>query len=94
MIAALIWDVDGTLVDTAAHHFTAWQRFAQEIEKPFTRADFAATFGMRNPEILRRLFEPDADDDNWKSEVINPDACQECFACVENCPEEAITFED
>ncbi|MFM8271765.1 MAG: HAD family hydrolase [Gemmata sp.] len=62
-IPAIIWDVDGTLVDTAAHHFAAWQRFAQEIEKPFTRADFAATFGMRNPEILRRLFEPDADDD-------------------------------
>lgn len=59
---AIIWDVDGTLVDTAAHHFEAWRRFAAEIGRPFTRADFAATFGMRNPEILRQLFDPDADD--------------------------------
>jgi beta-phosphoglucomutase len=58
----VIWDVDGTLVDTAEQHFRAWQRLAAELGKPFTRADFAATFGMRNPEIIRRLFFPDADD--------------------------------
>ncbi|MBY0458621.1 MAG: HAD family phosphatase [Gemmataceae bacterium] len=59
---AIIWDVDGTLVDTADQHFRAWERFAEEIARPFTRADFAATFGMRNPEIIRKLFFPDADD--------------------------------
>jgi len=62
MTPAIIWDVDGTLVDTAAHHFQAWADFAAQIGRPFTRADFAATFGMRNPEILRKLFDPDADD--------------------------------
>ena len=59
---AIIWDVDGTLVDTAEQHFRAWSRLAAEIGKPFTRADFAATFGMRNPDIIRKLFFPDADD--------------------------------
>ena len=59
---AIIWDVDGTLVDTADQHFRAWTRLASEIGRPFTRADFAATFGMRNPDIIRRLFLPDADD--------------------------------
>jgi len=59
---AIIWDVDGTLVDTAEQHFRAWARLATEIGQPFTRADFAATFGMRNPEIIRKLFFPDADD--------------------------------
>ena len=59
---AIIWDVDGTLVDTAEQHFRAWTLLAAEIDKPFTRADFAATFGMRNPEILRKLFFADADD--------------------------------
>lgn len=58
---AIIWDVDGTLVDTAEQHFRAWTRLASEIGQPFTRADFAATFGMRNPEIIRKLFFPDAD---------------------------------
>jgi beta-phosphoglucomutase len=51
-----IWDVDGTLVDTADLHFEAWRRVAEEKSRPFTRADFAATFGQRNPEILRALF--------------------------------------
>jgi beta-phosphoglucomutase-like phosphatase (HAD superfamily) len=59
---AIIWDVDGTLVDTAEQHFRAWSRLAAEIGQPFTRADFAATFGMRNPEIIRKLFYSDVDD--------------------------------
>jgi beta-phosphoglucomutase len=54
---AVIWDVDGTLVDTAELHFAAWVRLARELGKPFTRADFTATFGRRNPEIIRALFD-------------------------------------
>src|SRR5262245_21439040 len=53
---AVIWDVDGTLVDTAELHYRAWVQLAKELQKPFTRADFVATFGRRNPEILRQLF--------------------------------------
>src|SRR5438128_2713422 len=53
---AAIWDVDGTLVDTAELHFQAWTILAHELDEPFTRADFAATFGRRNPEIIRQLF--------------------------------------
>jgi beta-phosphoglucomutase len=53
---AVLWDVDGTLVDTAEMHFQAWERMAKEMGRPFTREDFAATFGRRNPEIIRFLF--------------------------------------
>jgi beta-phosphoglucomutase len=53
---AAIWDMDGTLVDTAELHFQAWAIVAGELGLPFTRADFAATFGRRNPEIIRQLF--------------------------------------
>jgi beta-phosphoglucomutase len=53
---AVIWDVDGTLVDTAELHFQAWVALAREIDKPFTRTDFAGTFGWRNPEIIPKLF--------------------------------------
>ncbi len=60
--AAAIWDVDGTLVDTAELHYRAWVELAAAIGKPFTRADFAATFGRRNPEIIRALFDPHATD--------------------------------
>ena len=52
---AAIWDVDGTLVDTAEMHFAAWADLAAEIGRPFSRADFAATFGRRNPEIIRAI---------------------------------------
>ncbi len=53
---AILWDVDGTLVDTAELHFQAWLTLANELGKPFTRNDFAGTFGWRNPEIIPKLF--------------------------------------
>lgn len=56
MSGAVIWDVDGTLVDTAELHFQAWEATARELNRPFSRADFAATFGRRNPEIIHQLF--------------------------------------
>jgi beta-phosphoglucomutase len=52
----VIWDVDGTLVDTAEMHFAAWVKLANEMGRPFSREDFAATFGRRNPEIINFLF--------------------------------------
>jgi len=63
---AVIWDVDGTLVDTGELHFRAWQKFFGEMEQPFTRQHFADTFGRRNPEILRELIRPDLTDDEVK----------------------------
>ncbi len=54
--AGVIWDVDGTLVDTAELHFDAWVKLAAELNRPFTRQDYAATFGRRNPEIIHYLF--------------------------------------
>jgi beta-phosphoglucomutase len=53
---AVIWDVDGTLVDTAELHFRAWLELCRGLGHNFTRAEFAATFGRRNPEIIRELF--------------------------------------
>lgn len=53
---AVLWDVDGTLVDTGELHFAAWEEICAELGRDFTRADFAATFGHRNPEIFEYLF--------------------------------------
>jgi beta-phosphoglucomutase len=52
----IIWDMDGTLVDTAELHFAAWSAVCHENNRLFTRAEFAATFGRRNPEIVAYLF--------------------------------------
>lgn len=59
---AAIWDMDGTLVDTAELHFRAWVELTSQIGKPFSHADFQATFGRRNPEIIRQLFDAHATD--------------------------------
>jgi beta-phosphoglucomutase len=52
----VIWDVDGTLLDSGEMHFNSWVNLAQELGKPFTPEDFRQTFGRRNPEIIRQLF--------------------------------------
>jgi beta-phosphoglucomutase len=54
--SGILWDVDGTLVDTAELHFQAWTELCRDLDYPFSRADFAATFGRRNPEIIHHLF--------------------------------------
>lgn len=55
-VQGVIWDLDGTLVDTSAQHFTAWEQVAKERGQPFDQDIFARTFGRRNPEILGILF--------------------------------------
>jgi beta-phosphoglucomutase len=77
----VIWDMDGTLVDTAELHFAAWVRICEERGRPFSRADFAATFGRRNPEILRHLFgdglsETELADLGDRKEVLYRDAAR------------------
>jgi beta-phosphoglucomutase len=53
---AVIWDVDGTLVDTGELHFEAWVKMSDQLGRPYTRDDFTVTFGRRNPEIMKFLF--------------------------------------
>ena len=47
-----IFDMDGVLVDSTEAHYVAWHQFGQEVGKPFDRALFDKTFGMRNFEII------------------------------------------
>jgi beta-phosphoglucomutase len=53
---AVIWDMDGTLVDTAELHYAAWVEVCAARGRGMSRSEFAATFGRRNPEILPSLF--------------------------------------
>lgn len=51
-IQAVIWDLDGVIIDSAQEHRLAWQRLAREEGVPFTDTDFWATFGKRNDDII------------------------------------------
>jgi len=62
MTLAVLWDVDGTLVDTATLHMRAWEKMFTEMNMTFTEQHFADTFGRRNPEILRQLIREDLTD--------------------------------
>ncbi len=55
MIEAILWDMDGVLVDTADLHFRAWRRLLSELGRSLTEEEFRATFGLRNDLILRDL---------------------------------------
>jgi beta-phosphoglucomutase family hydrolase len=55
MTEAVLWDLDGVLVDTAPFHFQAWQELFRSVGKGFDDADFRRTFGLRNDAILRDI---------------------------------------
>jgi len=50
---AVIWDMDGTIVNTAAQHFKAWQTVFRSRGIAFSREDFRKGFGLRNDDIIR-----------------------------------------
>ena len=55
-LRAVIWDLDGVIIDSAQEHRQAWQRLAQEEGIRFTDADFWATFGKRNDDIITKVW--------------------------------------
>ena len=53
---AVLWDMDGVLVDSGDFHFVAWaETVAREGLPPYTREQFNASFGMDNRGVLTRL---------------------------------------
>jgi beta-phosphoglucomutase len=55
-IQAIIWDLDGVIIDSANEHRLAWQRLAREEGISFSDADFRATFGKRNDAIFAEIW--------------------------------------
>jgi beta-phosphoglucomutase len=56
---AVIFDMDGVLVDSYQAHFVSWTRLYEELGVPYSEADFAADFGRTSRDILRRRFGED-----------------------------------
>jgi beta-phosphoglucomutase len=49
---AVLWDMDGVLVDSGEQHYQSWLQTLTELSIPFDREKFRQTFGMNNTRIL------------------------------------------
>jgi beta-phosphoglucomutase len=57
VIKALIFDLDGVIVDTAKYHYLAWKRLAEELNIPFTLDDNERLKGVSRMQSLEILLE-------------------------------------
>jgi beta-phosphoglucomutase len=58
---AVLWDLDGTLVDSEEYHWRAWRDTMSAEGIALTYEEFRSTFGQRNDAILRRWLGANAD---------------------------------
>ena len=52
---AVLWDMDGTLIDSEEQHWISWRNTLAKEGIVITRAQFLATFGQRNDSIIPQL---------------------------------------
>lgn len=52
---AVLWDLDGVLIDSGRLHYITWQKILEEAGFPFTEEDFKATFGRNNHGVLTHV---------------------------------------
>jgi HAD superfamily hydrolase (TIGR01509 family) len=60
---AVLWDMDGTLIDSEEYHWQSWQATMAHYGHPITRELFRASFGQRNDAILT----------NWLGSAATPE---------------------
>lgn len=73
---AVLWDLDGTLIDTVEYHWQAWRDTMAREGSTLTRARFLEAFGHRNDTALRVYFRPDLSD----SEIVRiGEAKEACY---------------
>lgn len=65
-LKAVLWDMDGVIVNTGEYHFKAWKDTLQQYDIPFSRETFRTTFGMNNKGILNLLL-----GDRYTKELYN-----------------------
>src|SRR5581483_795921 len=54
MTKSVLWDLDGTLIDSEQYHWLAWRDTMAAEGVALTRDQFLATFGLRNDAIVPR----------------------------------------
>jgi HAD superfamily hydrolase (TIGR01509 family) len=58
---AILWDLDGTLIDSHEYHWFAWREVMEAEGRPVQMHEFASSFGLRNDTILNGLLGPGLD---------------------------------
>jgi beta-phosphoglucomutase len=61
MQKAVLWDLDGTLVDSEEYHWISWRDTMRLEGIELSREAFVASFGQRNDRILAAWLGPGAD---------------------------------
>lgn len=64
-LQAVLWDVDGTLIDSTEFHFETWRETLRSADYTLTREEFIRSFGKRNDAVVRGFL----GDDIPRSEV-------------------------
>jgi len=57
---AVLWDMDGTLIDSEEFHWKSWYLTFQDEGITITREQFLASFGQRNDSIIPQWLGPSA----------------------------------
>ena len=69
-----IFDWDGVVIDSSAHHEESWERLAREIAKPLPAGHFKRGFGMKNEWIIPNLLAWTGDMDEIKTLSLRKEA--------------------
>jgi beta-phosphoglucomutase family hydrolase len=64
---AALWDMDGTLIDSADYHWLTWRDTLAEEGYALTAEEFASWFGQRNDAILSRYLGAEASPERMAS---------------------------
>lgn len=96
---AVIFDVDGVLVDSYRAHFESWRRMFAEQGAGFTEDQFRATFGRTSRDIIAELYRGKLTDDEirrWddRKEALYREILRQDFPVVDGAVELVETLAD
>ncbi len=74
ILRAILWDMDGVLIDTTDAHFEAWHRMASEQGIQLTREQFIGVMGRNNIDTLEYLFHRSIQPDEAKEIGLKKEA--------------------
>lgn len=64
---AILWDMDGVIVDSKSYHFAAWQETFARRGVTFSYDDFSRLFGTRNDFIIRNVLGQELSEEKVKA---------------------------